>query len=504
MDAKSGEKDYLSEYKQKFQWNRMMMMTEPKQARSEPIQSQYQISYQSPTSPSNDHHHPKQHFDLSANNQNMVRSYSSEVDSSSSNPRSFSSNDLANDRLKKLDCDELTANIESIASKNFAMKDLDPNKSEYLSKYKNFNEYVYLEGVGFQNKNHQLPLRIKNKARSWFFEVQHRNQLACNYRARSRNGTSAMNQEHQWDGNAIKDRDLQALALAQILLWKEKRSERIDRNRSSSAKPLSRTAKNSIQSAPASIQDPTLFENSNQKSTQSKLGSISSSKTNKITNGVNQSKVDKNNNKINVKQKKSNQSSVKKSQSISLGSQKTSVDNNEKNFPKKIWIKKTIIKPKDEKKIDLNGDLNDEVDGKNLENIAKNTSEDCNQPDSLVSNESTSMIQDETLNRIEVEKNQSTNLNESDRINSIDGESDSIIDKIKSNDITDQQTRLSSPESWQLTMEKGTINLLDEDDIDDEKGKNFDEISKKSSGDNIIKPIPINALTDDLYGPLSA
>lgn len=73
-----------------------------------------------------------------------------------------------------------------------------------------------------------------------------------------------MNQEHQWDGNAIKDRDLQALALAQILLWKEKRSERIDRNRSSSAKPLSRTAKNSIQSAPASIQDPTLFENSNQ------------------------------------------------------------------------------------------------------------------------------------------------------------------------------------------------------------------------------------------------
>lgn len=188
MDAKSGEKDYLSEYKQKFQWNRMMMMTEPKQARSEPIQSQYQISYQSPTSPSNDHHHPKQHFDLSANNQNMVRSYSSEVDSSSSNPRSFSSNDLANDRLKKLDCDELTANIESIASKNFAMKDLDPNKSEYLSKYKNFNEYVYLEGVGFQNKNHQLPLRIKNKARSWFFEVQHRNQLACNYRARSRNG----------------------------------------------------------------------------------------------------------------------------------------------------------------------------------------------------------------------------------------------------------------------------------------------------------------------------
>ncbi|OTF78920.1 hypothetical protein BLA29_003097, partial [Euroglyphus maynei] len=134
----------------------------------------------------------------------------------------------------------------------------DPTKSEYHSKFKDFNEYVYIEGDGFK-KGDTLSLKAQQMAHSWFSEVTERTQQACKYRARSRNGATPVNPEYSWNGVQVKDRnDLAALALATRLVIEQKRSERNyskDKSRSVSAKPHLRHTGQSMNSAPASLQD---------------------------------------------------------------------------------------------------------------------------------------------------------------------------------------------------------------------------------------------------------
>lgn len=146
-----------------------------------------------------------------------------------------------------------------------------PKQSEYHAKFKPFDEYVYVEGEGKFKKQTPATKLVAastsasangvtspppaSASKAWFVEVEERCKQACKYRARSQNGATPINPDHPWDGVAVKDRNLAALALATRLIVEEKKQER--KSRSSSAKPTSRSsqARHQLNSAPASLRD---------------------------------------------------------------------------------------------------------------------------------------------------------------------------------------------------------------------------------------------------------
>lgn len=68
------------------------------------------------------------------------------------------------------------------------------HQSEYHSKFKPFNDYVYVEGDGFKKLGKDQKAQLSDKVKSWFKEVEERNSQACKYRARSQNGKFLLDQ----------------------------------------------------------------------------------------------------------------------------------------------------------------------------------------------------------------------------------------------------------------------------------------------------------------------
>lgn len=65
-------------------------------------------------------------------------------------------------------------------------------KTEYNSKFKPFNTYVYVSGSGFVKQKNLNQLDEVDKARQWFSEVEERSKQANEYKTRSQLGMTSL------------------------------------------------------------------------------------------------------------------------------------------------------------------------------------------------------------------------------------------------------------------------------------------------------------------------
>ena len=262
----NNNKNQQSEYKRAFIWGKPMVDVPPPQP--EPLVSQYQISFGSKNV--NAHHH----------NQNRPQSYHIDHITNNNNNNGGDSGGSTNTTRSPTPGNSLNSSVKAESEinhhqPNFVRVDttaatnqqqpqpliaeqlgqgssvlfsyepsprppspFDPAKqlSEYHAKFKPFDDYVYVENEGVFKKqtpaSKMATTTVANMAgataasKAWFVEVEERSRQACKYRARSQNGATPVNPDHLWDGVHVKDRNLQALALATRLIIEEKKQER--------------------------------------------------------------------------------------------------------------------------------------------------------------------------------------------------------------------------------------------------------------------------------------
>ena len=184
--------DNLTEYKRQFQWN--LPMVEPKPPKPEPILTQYQLAYGHGTN-----HHPNSTESTTHNSSpNYSRQSSNEQTDSSSYkvPPQKASSRTSDEAF--LDFGPPPVNRAPVRSSAVLFSYEQPprspspieipKQSEYHAKFKPFNDYVYVEGVGFKKQTLLTAAQKAKLAKSWVCEVEERTRQACKYRARSQNG----------------------------------------------------------------------------------------------------------------------------------------------------------------------------------------------------------------------------------------------------------------------------------------------------------------------------
>lgn len=257
-------KSNLTEYKRAYQWS--LPMVDPPPIKPEPLISNYQMSYGSAIDNVDGHLITGRSSTKTNNNGTITLNHSLSTNTTNSTNTSRSPTPgtviNANKHTEPI-CSYGTSVLfdhEPPPKVEGPMSPIGKKQSEYHAKFKPFDEYVYVENEGKFRKQTPATKMVAassvtpSATKAWFCEVEERCRQACKYRARSQNGATPINPDQPWDGVTIKDRNLQALALATQMIVEEKKAER--KQRSVSAKPTNRsTHGRNLNSAPSSLRD---------------------------------------------------------------------------------------------------------------------------------------------------------------------------------------------------------------------------------------------------------
>lgn len=488
-----------TEYSHQFRWKLPMIETKP--LKQEPMMSQYQLSfgqqhptsYSQPNSLTNSYNNNNKHDDViySASGDHIRPQTSFAL---SFRDAAVPGNAVLNmaivepEILKKSSSTTTTATISSQNSQQHQQQQSaiistrsqpqsptcdDPTKSEYHAKFKDFNEYVYVEGDGFK-KGDRLSLKAQQMAQSWFSEVTERSRQACKYRARSRNGAQPVNPEYSWNGVQVKDRnDLAALALATRLVIEQKRSERNssqNTSRSASAKPhLRQSTMMMMNSAPPSLQDDRSISSSKPRPVTRKL--VTKPNTTAASSTTKQTNVDRINNNNNSKVVSSKIISVKKpppppSSSTTTATNQQTSSSTAVDGSKKIWIK-PVKKPQQQTNESA-------AESTSIKTKPANTG-------SAVATTATEPQQQQQQREFDPQPKQVP-------LHTTQIKSPEQISGIKS----------PSPESWKVTIEKGGLNWVNGGQTT--TPANFPDTQsllqqQQQQNDQMVRPVPINGIS---------